>query len=195
MGRSVNQIRRLCGLGTQSNVSVNTSNTDCSSANSFSSAEDITSDPNSSNDNSHHISTDSEDDNIVWDISVQADKPRFCPAKQAHKLVLGKTYASLVKRFITTSDAPHLDSKALVQKLDEVAKTVDLDVSTFLTEQSKDPVLLVLYVLGFVKTLLLILSHQRSNNQMVSYDNFKIITDLLLKKKDSSFAITNHRTN
>ena len=39
------------------------------------------------------------------------------------------------------SDAPHLNTKALIQKLDEVAKTVDLDVSTILEEQMKDPVL------------------------------------------------------
>ena len=39
------------------------------------------------------------------------------------------------------SDAPHLNTKALIQKLDEAAKTVDLDVSTILEEQMKDPVL------------------------------------------------------
>ena len=39
------------------------------------------------------------------------------------------------------SDVPHLNTKALIQKLDEVAKTVDLDVSTILEEQMKDPVL------------------------------------------------------
>ena len=52
-----------------------------------------------------------------------------------------KTYASLVKNFLTTSDAPHLDSKALIQKLDEVAKAVDPDVSTTLAERIKDTVL------------------------------------------------------
>ena len=55
--------------------------------------------------------------------------------------MLGKTDASLVKKFLTTSDAPHLDTKALIQKLDEGAKTVDLDVSTILAEQRKDPIL------------------------------------------------------
>ena len=47
----------------------------------------------------------------------------------------------LVKKFITTSDSPHLDTKSLIQKLDEVAKTVDFDVSTILAEQLKDRVL------------------------------------------------------
>ena len=55
--------------------------------------------------------------------------------------MLEKTDASLVKKFPTTSDAPHLDTKALIQKLDEVAKSVDLDVSTILAEQIKDPLL------------------------------------------------------
>ena len=34
-----------------------------------------------------------------------------------------------------------MDTKALIAKLDEVTKCVDLDVSTILTEQNKDPVL------------------------------------------------------
>ena len=55
--------------------------------------------------------------------------------------MLGKPDASLVKNFLTTANAPHLDTKALIQKLDEVVKTVDLDVSTILAEQMKDPVL------------------------------------------------------
>ena len=55
--------------------------------------------------------------------------------------MLGKTDASLAKKCLTASNAPHLHVKALIQKLDEVAKTVDLDVSTILEEQMKDPVL------------------------------------------------------
>ena len=54
--------------------------------------------------------------------------------------MLGKTDTSLVKKLQTTSDVPHLDTKALIQKLEEVAKSVDLDVSTILTEQIKYPV-------------------------------------------------------
>ena len=98
-------------------------------------------DPTSHCDDSRHISTDSEDDNIVCDISIQADKPRLYQVKQAHELVLGKTDASLATKFLTISDAPHLDTKALIKKLDDSAKTVDLDVSTILAEQMKDPVI------------------------------------------------------
>ena len=141
MGNFINQFRRLCGPETQSNASVNTSNTEYSSITSLSSFEDDATDSTSPDDDSHHLSTDSEDDNIVCDISTQADQARLCQAKQAHHLVLGKTDASLAKKCITASDAPHLDTKGLIQKLDEVAKTVDLDVSTILEEQMKDPVL------------------------------------------------------
>ena len=92
-------------------------------------------------DDSHHLGTDSEDDNIECDISIQAEQARLCQAKQTHDLVLGKTDASLVEKCLTASDAPHLDTKALIQKLGEVARAVDLDVSTILEEQMKDPVL------------------------------------------------------
>ena len=34
-----------------------------------------------------------------------------------------------------------MDTKSLIAKLDDVAKTVDLDISTILAEQIKDPVL------------------------------------------------------
>ena len=53
----------------------------------------------------------------------------------------GKTDALLAKKFLSAYDTPHLNTKALIQKLGEVAKTVDLDVSTILEEQMKDPVL------------------------------------------------------
>ena len=141
MGKFINQFRRICEPKTQSNASVNTSGTEYSSMNSHSPPEDDTADSTSLDDDSHHFSTDSEDDNIVCDISIQADQARLCQAKQAHDLVLGKTDASLAKKCLTASDAPHLNTQALIQKLDEVAKTVDLDVSTILEEQMKDPVL------------------------------------------------------
>ena len=37
--------------------------------------------------------------------------------------------------------APQLDTKSLIAELDEVAKTIELDVPTILAEQIKDPVL------------------------------------------------------
>ena len=55
--------------------------------------------------------------------------------------MLRKTDALLAKKCQTASGAPHLNTKALIQTLDEVAKAVDLDVSTILEEQMKDTVL------------------------------------------------------
>ena len=141
MGRLINQFRRICGPETQSNASVNASNTDYSSIISLSPSEDDAADSTSLGNDSHHLGTNSEDYNNVCDISFQADQARLCQAKQAHDLVLGRTDASLAKKCLTASDAPHLNTKALIQKLDEVAKTVDLDVSTILEGQMKDPVL------------------------------------------------------
>ena len=140
-GRFINQFRRICEPEAQSKLSVNTSDTDYSSIDSFRSSADDTADPTNQCDFSNHVSTDSQDDKIVCDISIRADQARLCQAKQAHDLLLGKTDASLVKKFLTTSDAPHLNTKALIKKVDEVAKTVDLDVSTVLEEQMNDPVL------------------------------------------------------
>ena len=54
---------------------------------------------------------------------------------------MGETDASLAKKQLTATEAPHLDTKSLIAKLDGVAKTVDLDISTTVAEQIKDPVL------------------------------------------------------
>ena len=97
MGRFINQLRRMCGPEAQSNLSVNTSDTDYSSINSYSSSPDDTADPTSHCHASCHISTDSEDHSIVCDISNQADKPQLCQAKHAHELVLGTTNFSSQK--------------------------------------------------------------------------------------------------
>ena len=140
LGRFINQFRRICGSKTQPNASVNTSNTEYKSINSLSPSEDNAAGSMSPGDDSNHVSTDSEDDNIVCDTIIQADQARICQAKLT-TWCLGKSDASLVKKVLTTSDPPHPITKALIQKLDEVAQTVDLDVSTIVEEQIKDPVL------------------------------------------------------
>ena len=141
MGKFIKQFRRICGPETQSNASVISSKAEYSSIDSLSPSEDDAADSTSPGADSHYLSTDSEDDNIVRDISIQADQARLCSAKQTHNIVLGKTDTSLAKKSLTAFDAPHLNTKALIQKLDEVAKTVDLGITTTLEEQMKDPVL------------------------------------------------------
>ena len=192
MERFINQFRRICGRETQSNASVNTSNTEYSSINSLSPFKDAATDSTSPDDNPHHPSTDSEDDNIICDIGIQTNQARLCQVKQAHDLVLGKTDASLAKKCLTASDAPHLHTKALIQKLDEVAKLADLDVSTILEEQLKDP------VLGTVRSWIRKktppdTNRQKYNSRKVFYDIAKILTDFLSKTKDNSFSITNQQ--
>ena len=141
MGKIINQFRRICGPETHSNTYVNSSNAEYSSIDFLSPSENDTADSASPGNDPHHLVKDSEHDNFAYDISIQADQARLCQAKQAHDIVLGKNVASPAKKCLTASDAPHLNTKALIQKLDEVAKTVDLDVSTILEEQMKDPVL------------------------------------------------------
>ena len=111
-GKFNNQFRQIYGPETQSSASVNASNTDYSSINSLSPSKDDEANSTSPG-NSHHLSTDSEDDKVVCDISVQADQAQLCQPKQSHDLVLGKTDASLVKKLPSTSDAPLLYTEAL----------------------------------------------------------------------------------
>ena len=92
-------------------------------------------------DNEGDAAADDDEDNLICEINTHADHYRLCKAKAAHDAVLGKKDASLTKKPLTANEAPHLDTKSLIAKLDEVAKTVDLDVSTILAEQIKDPVL------------------------------------------------------
>ena len=82
-----------------------------------------------------------DEDNLRCKINLNGDNYRQCKAKSAHDAVLGKIDASLAKKTLTASEAPHLDAKSLIAKLHVVAKTVDLDVSTILAEQIKDPIL------------------------------------------------------
>ena len=78
--------------------------------------------------------TDDDGDNLIFKINPNADNHRLCKSKAAHDSVLGKSDASLAKKPLTATEAPHLDTKSLIAKLDEVAKTIDLDVSTILAE-------------------------------------------------------------
>ena len=85
--------------------------------------------------------TDDDEDNLICETNTHADHYRLCKAKAAHDAVLGKIDASLAKKPLTATEAPHLNTESVIAKLDDVAKTVDLDVSTILAEQIKDLVL------------------------------------------------------
>ena len=140
LGRTINQFRRLCLPSTQSSTSVENSEPTYSSINSLNTNKDDNT-FDETHDDEDDATTDGDEDNLICEITTHADHYRFCKAKAAHDAVLGKIDASLAKRTPTANEVPHLDTKSLIAKLDDVAKLFDLDVSTILAEQTKDPVL------------------------------------------------------
>ena len=140
LGKTINQFRRLCLPSTQSSSSVEESEPTYSSINSLNTNRDDNA-FEETQDGEDHATTDDDEDNVLNEINTNADHYRLCKAKAAQDAVLGKNDASLVKKPLTATEAPHLDTKALIAILDEVAKTIDLEVSTILAKQIKDPVL------------------------------------------------------
>ena len=140
LGRTINQFRRLCLPSTQSLSSVEASEPTYSSINSLNTSEDDNA-FEETYDHEDDAAADDDEDNLICEMNTHADHYRLCKAKAAHDAVLGKIDASLAKKPLTANEAPHLDTKSLIAKLDHNAKTVDLDVSTILAEQIKDPVL------------------------------------------------------
>ena len=140
LGRTINQFGRLCLPSTQSMSSVDDSEPTYSSINSLNTSKKDKA-FEEAYDNEGDAAADDDEDNLISEMNTHADHYRLCKAKAAHDAVLGKTDASLAKNPLTANEAPHLDTKSLIAKLDDVAKTVDLDVSTILAEQIKDPVL------------------------------------------------------
>ena len=100
--------------------------------------DDALAEPQEDDDN---LIIDDEEDNFIREVNTHANRYRLCKAKAAHDAILGKIDASSAKKSLTATEAPHLDTKSLIGKPHEVAKTIDLDVSTILPEQIKDPVL------------------------------------------------------
>ena len=140
LGKTINQFRRLCLPSTQSLSSSEGSDPTYSSIDSLNTNEDDDALAESHDDDDNPI-IDDDEDNFIREVNTHANRYRLCKAKAAHNAVPGKIDASLAKKPRTATEAPHLDTKSLIAKLDEVAKTIDLDVSTLLAEQIKDPVL------------------------------------------------------
>ena len=140
LSRTINQFRRLCLPSTQSLSSVEDFEPTYSSINSLNTNEDDNA-FDETHDEEDDATTDGDEDNLICEINTHAYHYRLCKAKAAHDAVLGKIDASLAKKPLTTNEAPHWDTKSLIAKLDDVPKTVDLDVSTILAEQNKNAVL------------------------------------------------------
>ena len=139
LGRTINQFRRLCLTSTQFLSSVEDFELTYSSINLLNTNEDddVLDEPPDDVD----AITVNDEDNLICEINTHADHYRLSKAKAAHDAVLGRREATLARKLLAANDAPHLNSKPLISKLDDVAKKVDLDVYTILTEQIKDPVL------------------------------------------------------
>ena len=135
LGRTINHFRRLCLPSTQSLSSVEDSEPTYSSINLLNTNENDNA-FDETYDNEDDAATDDDENNLICEKNSHAVHYRLCKATAAHDAVLGKIDASLAKKPLTANEAPHLDTK-----LDDVAKAVDLDVSTILAEQIKDPVL------------------------------------------------------
>ena len=146
MGRTNNQFRRLCPPLIPSRSSVECYEPTNNCVNSLNTDEDDDAlddfhEDDDDDDDDDDAITDDDEDNLKCEMNTHADHYRLCKVKEAHDSVLGKTDASLAKKPLTATEAPHLDTKSLIAKLVDVAKIIDLDVSTVLAEQIKDPVL------------------------------------------------------
>ena len=143
MGKTINQFRRLCFPLSYSPVLHDTSDPIYSSVSSLDTEEaecetlNVVTVPTDRKEGDEE----QDEDDHIFRVDPNIDHYRLCKAKTAHDSVLGKIDASLAKKPLTSTEAPHLDTKVLISKLDEVAKIVDLNVPTILAEQVKDPVL------------------------------------------------------
>ena len=120
LGKTINQFRRLCLPSTQFLSSVEDSQPIYSSINSLNTDEndDALAEPYDDDDNPI---IDDYEDNFICEIKIHADRYRLRKAKRTHDAVLGKIDASLAKKPLTATEAPHLDTKSLIAKLDDDA--------------------------------------------------------------------------
>ena len=175
LGITIKQIPRLCLTSTQSSSPADVFEPTYRFIESLNTIEDDDAPAEPHTDGDNPI-IDDDEDNFICEINTHANRYRLCTAKAAHDAVLGTLNASLAKKPLTATEAPHLDTMALIAKLDEVAKTIDLDLSTILAEQIKDPVLAQLDY-GSEKKPHPNLKIPRFNNQKDFYDLAKSLTD------------------
>ena len=91
-------------------------------------------------DDDNPTTDDDDEDNLKCKITLSAENYQRGKVKAAHDVILGKSDASLGRKTLTAMEAPHLDTRAFIRELDDVAKTSHLDVSMTLAEQIKGPV-------------------------------------------------------
>ena len=139
MGRTLKQVGRLCVPSTPPLDSIKRSEPTYGSINLLNTNEDndtlvgplADADP---------ITADNEN-NLICEKDLNNNNYRLCRAKTAHDAVLGKVYAFLpFRKTLTATEAPRLDTRALITNVDVVAKRNDKDVSTILAQQIQNQV-------------------------------------------------------
>ena len=176
LGKPIKQFRRLCLPSAQSLISAEGSDRTYSSIDSLNTNEDddTLAEPHVVDDNPI---IDDDEDNFVCEINTNADRYRLCKAKAAHVAVLGKIDASLAKKTLTTTEAQHLDTKSLIAKLDEVAKTIHLFIDPRFWQNKLKIQSLEQLDHGFGNEFHPNPKLPRFNNQKDSYDIAKNLTD------------------
>ena len=120
--RTVNQLRRLCKPSTLSSSSVEDSEPMYTLIISL-----TTNERNDAFDEQHDdvdAITDDHEDTLICERNLNANNHRLWKVKAAHDALLGTIDASLLKKTLTSREAPHLDTKSLIAKIDDVAKTI-----------------------------------------------------------------------
>ena len=124
MGKTINHFRRLCYPLYYSPILHDTRDPTYSSLSSLDTEEAACETLNVVIVPTDRTEDDEEEDkdDHIFRVDTTIVHYRLCEAKTAQDSVLGKIDASLAKKPFTITEAPHLDTKALISKLDEVAK-------------------------------------------------------------------------
>ena len=84
--------------------------------------------------------TDDGEDNLICKLNCNDNNCRLCQARAAQDAVMGKNDESLAKKALRAKEAPHLQTRILITKLDDIAQMDDFHDSTILAKQIKEPV-------------------------------------------------------
>ena len=109
MGRTINQFRRLRRPSTQSLSSIEGFEPTYSSIISINDNQDNDALDEIPDDGDEFF--DEDEDNLRCKIHLNTDNYRLCKTKAVHDTILGKIHASLTKKTLTATEAPHLDTK------------------------------------------------------------------------------------
>ena len=142
MRSTINQFRRLCRPRSLISLTSSESSTETYSSISVTETEGTREpEPSSRTELKVHedCDIDEDEDAYVCESNVN-DHHRLCKAREAHDLVISDPDTLLAKKTPPAATAPDLRFQEMINKLDDVAKVVDLDVPSILQEQLKDPV-------------------------------------------------------